>query len=89
MKFEYDPEKAKRNLNKHKVSFDEAVTVFYDPFSATFNDPDHSVGEYRYVTIGFSSHDRLLIVSHTDRKETIRIINARVATAHERKRHEG
>ena len=89
MKFEWDPEKAKRNLKNHAVSFDESVTVFYDPLSATFDDPDHSIGEHRYITIGFSSRSRLLVVGHTDREEIIRIINARPATAHERKRHEG
>jgi hypothetical protein len=50
MQFEWDREKAKKNLRKHKVSFDEAMTVFYDPLSATFDDPDHSVGEQRYIT---------------------------------------
>lgn len=89
MRFEWDPKKAKRNLKKHAVSFDEAVTVFYDSLSATFDDPDHSVGEHRYITIGFSSRDRLLVVGHTERGEDLRIINARPATAHERKRHEG
>ena len=89
MRFEWDPEKAKKNLKKHGVSFEEAVTVFYDPLSATFDDPDHSVGEYRYITIGLSSRDRLLVVAHADRGESLRIINARAATAHERKKHEG
>lgn len=89
MQFEWDPEKAKRNLKKHKVSFEEAVTVFYDPLSATFDDPDHSVGEYRYITIGLSSRDRLLVVAHAERGEILRIISARLATAHERKKHEG
>ena len=89
MRFEWDPEKAKKNLRKHGVSFEEAVTVFYDPLSATFDDPDHSVGEYRYITIGFSSRDRLLVVAHTERGESLRIINARTATVHERKKHEG
>jgi len=89
MRFEWDPKKAKRNLKKHAVSFDEAVTVFYDSLSATFDDPDHSVGEHRYITIGFSSRDRLLVVGYTERGEDLRIINARPATAHERKRHEG
>ena len=89
MRFEWDPKKAKRNLRKHAVSFDEAVAVFYDPLSATFDDHDHSVGEHRYITIGFSSRDRLLVVGHTERGEVLRIINARPATAHERKRHEG
>ncbi len=52
MHFEWDGKKAKQNLKKHRVSFEEAVAVFYDPRSATFDDPDHSVGEYRYMTIG-------------------------------------
>jgi len=88
MRFEWDPEKARGNLKKHRVSFEEAVTVFYDPLSATFDDPDHSVGEQRLITIGFSSLGRLLVVFHTARGEAVRIISARSATAHERKRHE-
>jgi uncharacterized DUF497 family protein len=88
MQFEWDREKAKRNLQKHRVSFDEAVTVFYDPLSATFNDPDHSVGERRLITVGYSAHGRLLAVSHTERGKAVRIISARPATQHERKRHE-
>ena len=89
MKFEWDPEKAKRNLKKHGVSFEEAVTVFYDPLSATFDDPDHSISEYRFITIGMSSRDRLLFVAHAERGKTLRIISARLATTRERKRHEG
>ncbi|MBI5193577.1 MAG: BrnT family toxin [Nitrospirae bacterium] len=88
MQFEWNREKAKKNLKKHTVSFEEAMTVFYDPLSATFDDPDHSVGEQRLITIGYSSHGRLLVVSHTDRGGVIRIINVRTTTAHERKRHE-
>lgn len=88
MRFEWDREKAKRNLRKHKVSFDEAVTVFYDPLSATFDDPDHPVGEKRFIMIGYSSRGRLLVISHTERGDAIRIISARIATKHERKRHE-
>jgi hypothetical protein len=88
MQFEWDREKAKKNIGKHKVSFDEAMTVFYDPLSATFDDPDHPDDEQRLITIGYSSHSRLLVVSHTERAKTIRIISARPATAHERKRHE-
>jgi uncharacterized DUF497 family protein len=86
--FEWDREKAKNNFVKHKVSFDEAMTVFYDPLSATFNDPDHSVGEQRFITIGYSSLNHLLVVAHTDRRETVRIISARYATKKERKKHE-
>jgi len=88
MQFEWDREKEKRNSRKHRVSFDEAVTVFYDPLSATFDDPDHSFGEHRLITIGFSSHERLVVVSHTERGNAIRIVSARPATAQERKRHE-
>jgi uncharacterized DUF497 family protein len=88
MRFEWDPEKARRNLKKHGVAFDEAVKAFYDPLSATFDDPDHSDEEQRYITIGFSSQGRLLVVGHTERGEVVRIISARRATAHERKKHE-
>jgi len=88
MRFEWDREKAKKNLRKHKVSFEEAMTVFYDPLSATFDDPDHSNEEDRLITIGYSSHSRLLVVSHTERDKIMRIINVRSATAHERKKHE-
>jgi len=89
MQFQWDRVKAKKNKIKHKVSFDEAITVFYDPLSATFDDLDHSFDEQRFVTIGHSSHGRLLVVAHTERGKVIRIISARAATAHERKRHEG
>jgi len=88
MRFEWDKEKAKKNSKKHRVSFEEAVSVFYDPLNATFNDPDHSVGEQRFITIGFSSQRRLLVVSYAERGEVLRIVSARVATAHERKKHE-
>jgi len=70
------------------VSFDEAVTVFYDPLAATFDDPDHSIGEPRFVTIGYSSYDRLIVVVHAQRGRNTRIISARVANANERKNHE-
>jgi uncharacterized DUF497 family protein len=88
MQFEWDPRKARRNINKHGVPFEEAVTVFYDPLAATFDDPGHSVGEQRFITIGFSSRGRLLVVSHTERGKALRIISSRLATAQERKRHE-
>ena len=88
MLFEWDRSKAQRNLRKHRVSFDEAVTVFYEPASATVDDPDHSVGEQRFITIGYSSRGRLLVVSHTERGSAVRIISARRATARERRRHE-
>jgi uncharacterized protein len=73
-KFEWHPDKAKQNKRKHKVSFEEASTVFADPLSATVFDPDHSGAEDRYITVGFSEQNRLLIVSHTERGDTIRII---------------
>ena len=89
MRFEWDPEKAKLNLKKHGVSVDEAVTAFYDPLSATFDDPDHSEDEKRLITFGVSSRGRMLIIAHTESGGIIRIINARPASPHERKRHEG
>lgn len=88
MQFEWDHAKAGRNLKKHRVSFDEAVTIFYDPLAATFDDPDHSVGERHFITVGRSSQGRLLIVAHVERAKNIRIISARLTTAQERKRHE-
>ena len=88
MRFERDRKKAAINFKKHNVSFDDAVTVFYDPLSATFNDPDHSIGEERFITIGYSSSNRLLVVTYTERGGAVRIINARTATAKEKRRHE-
>ncbi|MDI6800890.1 MAG: BrnT family toxin [Thermodesulfovibrionales bacterium] len=85
MQFEWDREKAKKNIKKHRVSFEEAMTVFYDPLSATFDGPDHSIDEERLITIGYSSRGRLLVVSHAERGKTVRIINARPTIAHERK----
>ncbi len=83
-----DRDKAEANLRKHRVSFDEATTVFLDPLAATFSDPDHSIGERRYVTVGYSSRHRLLVVAHGERGTIVRIISARLASAKERKRHE-
>lgn len=88
MHFEWDRGKAERNRRKHKVSFDEAIGVFYDPLSATFPDPNSPPADQRLITIGLSLQARLLVVVHLERGETIRIISARLATAHERKRHE-
>ena len=88
MKFEWDRNKEKLNIKKHTISFDEAVTVFYDPLSATFADTDHSIEEDRFITIGYSSQRRLFVISHTERGDAIRIISARPATISERKRHE-
>jgi uncharacterized protein len=85
----WDPRKAEANRKSHLVAFDEALTVFFDPMAATFFDKEHSLGEERLITIGYSRSNRLLVVSHTERNDTLRIISAREATAHERKKHEG
>lgn len=79
MNFEWDPAKAKKNFAKHGVGFDEASTVFSDPFALTIYDPDHSDVEDRFVIIGLSDHGRLIVVCHTDRDDTTRLINARPA----------
>lgn len=84
MHFEWDPDKDKKNLRKHGVSFKEASSVFYDALAVTGADPDHSEGEERLITFGVSSSGRLLVVAHTDRGDAVRIINARVATQRER-----
>jgi uncharacterized protein len=88
MKIEWDPKKAKSNLRKHGVSFEEAATALGDPMAATGTDPDHSISEERYVTFGLSQKGRLVVVSHTERGETIRITNARKATKGERELYE-
>ena len=88
MEFEWDPDKAARNLTKHRVAFAEAATVFGDPLAITFFDPGHSDDEDRYLTFGYSAEGRLLVVSHTDRGNCNRIISARVATRRERKIYE-
>lgn len=88
MEFEWNPRKAAENLRKHKVSFLEAATVFGDFLSATAPDPEHSVEECRYITIGFSNRGRLLMVAHSERHERIRIISARTLTRSERKAYE-
>lgn len=88
MDFEWDPRKAEINLRKHGVSFTEAGTVFGDELAVTIPDPDHSEDEERFITIGWSNHRKLLIVSHTDRNDRIRIISARELTRNERKAYE-
>lgn len=88
MEFEWDPDKAVVNLRKHSISFQEAATVFGDSLSVTFPDPDHSIGEDRYVIIGISGSGQLLVVSHTDRGSRTRIISARRATRQERRFYE-
>lgn len=86
--FEWDEEKAKENFRKHKVSFEEAKTVFGDPFLMTFPDPEHSDSEQRYLNIGISSKGRVLVVVHTERERNTRIINSRKATTNERRVYE-
>ena len=86
--FEWDPKKARRNLNTHGVSFDEASTVFNDPLSLTIDDPLHSEDEERFVLLGQSLKGRLLVVVHTERENRIRIISARSATNKERLSYE-
>ncbi|MBD2336402.1 BrnT family toxin [Calothrix sp. FACHB-156] len=88
MEFEWNPNKAVLNIEKHGVSFQEAATVFNDPLSMTFSDPAHSIGENRYLIIGISGSGNLLIVAHTDRGEKIRVISARKATPQERRFYE-
>jgi uncharacterized protein len=83
VQFEWGRAKAAANLKKHRVSFQEASTVLHDPLSTTFPDPA-SEGEQRFVTIGTSALGRLLVVAHTDRANTIRLISARRATRRER-----
>ena len=85
LQFEWDPNKAARNVEKHHVSFDEAATVFDDPAFITVIDEEHSADEDRYITIGRSQRGRLLLVAHTDHEGRIRIISARKATRRERK----
>jgi len=88
MKLEWDPRKAQANVRRHGVTFEEAATVFRDPLSATGADPDHSVGEFRYITFGVSESGRILVVTHTDRGDSIRIISARAASKAERRIYE-
>jgi uncharacterized protein len=86
--FEWDSAKAAKNLRKHRVSFEEASSVFYDPLAVTGADPDHSEDEERLVTFGLSSAGKLLVVSHTERGDAVRIITARTATQPERRIYE-
>ena len=88
MVFRWDPKKAVGNLRKHGVDFHEAATVLNDPLSTTFPDPDHSIHELRFLTVGMSDRKRVLVVAHIDEGETVRIISARRATRHERRFYE-
>jgi hypothetical protein len=86
--FEWDEEKSNGNLRKHEVSFDEAKTVFNDPFAMTISDPEHSSQEDRYIDVGMSSQGRVLMVWYTERGRNIRIIGSRKATRKQRREYE-
>jgi len=88
VRFEWNALKAAANVRKHGVSFDEAASVFFDPLSATGDDPDHSLDERRFVTFGMSSSGHLLVVAHAQHDDAIRIITARLAMRAERKLYE-
>jgi len=88
MDFEWDPVKAAENTRKHRVSFEEAATTFGDPLALTFDDPDSSAEERRFLTFGLSNQNRLLIVSHTYRRRRVRIISARRMDRSERRIYE-
>lgn len=89
MEFEWDRKKAEKNQKKHGVDFVEASTVFTDPLELTISDPDHSTGEFRFLSIGRSNIGDLLVVSYTEQEENrIRIISARRATKSEKKYYE-
>lgn len=88
MKLEWDPNKARSNLVKHGVSFEEASTLFGDPLSSTIADPLHSGAEERFVTIGVSAARRTIVVVHSDREDSIRLISARKATRRERSEYD-
>ena len=88
MKFEWDTDKARSNLMKHGVSFEEATTVFDDPLYVDFFDPDHSDDEERYIMVGQSQQGRLIVVSYTERSSGVRLISARVATRSEKDAYE-
>ena len=88
MQFTWHEGKERKSQKKHGVSFGEATTVFFGPLAETIPGPDHSVGEHRFLTMGRSSGGRLLVVSHAEEHDMIRMISARGATRHERKSHE-
>ncbi|MDZ7779796.1 MAG: BrnT family toxin [Gemmatimonadota bacterium] len=88
LQFEWDPAKAESNRRKHGIDFEEAATAFGDPLSLTIPDPEHSVREERFILVGVSYRNRLVVVAHSEDGETIRIISARSATAAERNAYE-
>ena len=86
--FEWDEDKEKSNFRKHKITFAEGESIFYDPHSLTVSDPDHSIEEHRFIDIGTSNKNRVLVVVYTEREERIRIISVREATNAECKMYE-
>jgi len=88
LRFEWDSKKARANITKHGVTFEEATTVFGDPLSLTIADPLHSTTEKRFITMGMTRDDNLLVIVHTARHSAIRIISAREATPRERRNYE-
>ena len=86
--FEWDPKKAASNFKDHGVSFDEATTVFGDMLAMNMPDPDHAEGEQRFLVLGMSHKSRLVVVSYAERSPRTRIISARLAASHERRRYE-
>jgi len=88
MEFEWDAIKSSINIDKHGINFTEAASIFGDPLEMTLGDPDHSVAEFRFISLGVSSGGRLLVVSYTERAARIRIISAREATPRERREYE-
>lgn len=88
VQFVWDAEKATSNQKKHKVSFEEAITVFADPLARIHDDPAHSEAEHREIIVGHSARGRLLLVSYSERRQVVRLISARRATKHERKAYQ-
>ena len=88
LEFTWDRDKAAANADKHGISFEEACTAFGDPLSLTVHDPDHSEDETRFVLVGLSFQGKLLVVVHSEREGSIRIISARPATRAERRTYE-
>ena len=88
MRFEWDDKKARANWRKHRISFEEAATIFLDPLAVTFPDPQHSAQEQREITVGQSNQRRAVFVSHSPRGDRIRIISARKTTQGERRQYE-
>lgn len=86
--FELGGSKARENVRKHAVDFEEAASAFLDPLSLTIPDPEHSSEEPRWILLGHSAQGRLLVVVHTDRRDTIRLISARAASRTERRTYE-